>query len=192
MKKSAGERLVSLLDCRCDIPKEHSLSTYHLAFIWNRLKAQGLDSFLFAMGTVQSFDVFKETALDNSIWTYAGFSKTDGEPCAFAMLDNIQGRTARLHYTFFRNDESLKNKDEYARTFCEFLFDACGLDCIILFTPCIFRHSNRLARRLGAEFMGDIPSSIPVYFPEKLEYRLCDSNLYKLVSPHYKKGVRQK
>lgn len=192
MKKSAGERLVSLLDCRCDIPGERSLSLPDMALIWSRMKSQGLDKYLFAMGTVQSFDSFRKVVEDEDFWVYAGFSKVDGEPCAFAILDNIQGGTARLHYTFFRNEESLRNKERYATLFMDFLFGNRTIDCLLFLTPSSYIHSNRLASRLGAVFMGTIPGATPIYIPETGELEFGEGNLYKLVSPFYHKGMRRK
>jgi len=192
MKNLAGEKLTNLLDCLCDIPSEHSLDLVHMALLWARMKGQGLDKYLFAMGTVQSFDAFKKIVQDKDFWVYAGFSKTTREPCAFAILDNIQGGTARLHYTFFRNEESIRNKELYARLFMDHLFANHTLDCLLFITPDFYLHSNRLASRLGAEFLGKIPGMSPIYIPETNELEYCEANVYKLVSPFYVKGKRRK
>ena len=156
------------------------------------MKAQGLDKYLFAMGTVQSFDAFRKIVEDKDFWVFAGFSKVDGEPCAFAILDNIQGGTARLHYTFFRNEESLRNKELYASLFMAHLFANRTLDALLFLTPSKFIHSNRLALRLGATYMGTIPGAAPIYIPETEELEFGEANLYKLVSPFYQKDKRRK
>jgi hypothetical protein len=101
-----------------------------MALLWLRIKQQGMDKYIFCSGEIDSFEKFKSLVKEEQCWVYAGFSKTTGEPVALGMLDTFIGRTARLHYTFFRNPESLQNKEAYAKAFFELLFANRTLDCL--------------------------------------------------------------
>ena len=183
--ESAVLKLTSLLDCRCDVPPEHSLTEYDMALLWLRMKQQGMDKYIFCSGEIDSFEKFKNLVKEEQCWVYAGFSKETGEPVALGMLDTFIGRTARLHYTFFRNPESMQNKEAYAKAFFELLFANRTLDCLILTTPSIFRHSNSLARAFGADFLGAVPSLVLVknFKTGEASWPLC--NVYTLTSPYY-------
>lgn len=185
----AAQRLTSLLDCRVDIPVERSLTDYDLALLWLRIKQHGIDRYLFCTGYVDSLERFINLVRTETIWVYAGFSHETGEPCALGILDDFQGATCKLHYTFFRNFEAVRNKEKYAKAFVDFLFANHSLDCLVLLTPDSFHHSNRLALSLGAEPLGSLPSIIPVRDGDELVYG--ESNLYKLVSPHYHPKMRR-
>jgi hypothetical protein len=186
----AARKLTALLACKSDTPVEHSFTEYELALIWLRLRQQGLDNWLFPAGDICSYEKFKECALNPSVWCYAGFSHETGEPCALALLDGFQGKTARLHYTFFRNEEALRDKEKYARAFFDLLFENKTLDALLLGTPKPFRHSNSFARYLGAVCLGDIPSLVGVknWKTGELSYPL--TSFYTLVSPHYNQPIR--
>lgn len=186
----AGRKLTALLDCRSDTPVEHSFTEFDLAFIWLRLRQQGLDNWLFPSGDTNSFAKFKECVLHPSIWCYAGFSHKTGEPCALAILDGFRGKTAYLHYTFFRNEEAIKDKEKYAQAFFDLLFENKTMDALLFATPKPFRHSNSFARSLGAVPLGHIPSLIGIkdWNTGELSYPL--TSLYMLVSPHYNQSIR--
>lgn len=185
----AAQRLTSLLDCRADIPAERSLTDYDIALLWLRIRQQGIDKYLFCTGAIDSLDKFKTFVRNEFLWVYAGFSRETGEPCALGILDDFQGATCKLHYTFFRNNEAIKNKEKYAKAFVDFLFANHTIDCLVLLTPDSFHHSNRLALALGGERLGSLPSIIPVKDGDELVYG--ESNLYKLVSPHYHPKMRR-
>jgi hypothetical protein len=183
--QSAVQKLTSLLDCRCDIPPEHSLTEYDMALLWLRMHQQGMDKYIFCSGETNTYEDFKKLIKADSIWVYAGFSKVDGEPVALAFLDNFIGKNARLHYTFFRNPESMANKERYAEAFFDLLFANRTLDSLMLTTPSIFRHSNAFARAVGADFLGAVPSLIPVknFKTGDITFPLC--NVYVKTSPYY-------
>ena len=67
------------------------------------------------------------------------------------------------------------------------VFENKTVDCILMLTPHCFRHSNNFARSVGAEFLGYIPSAIPVMNFRTGEVRFGEDALYKLVSPFYNK-----
>jgi len=186
--RSAVLKLTSLLDCKCHIPPEQSLTDYDMALLWLRMKQQGMDKYLFCSGDVNTFEEFKAIITNETVWCYAGFSKENGEPVALAFLDCFLGRTARLHYTFFRNPESIENKEKYAEAFFDLLFSNITLDCLILTTPTMFRHSNIFARDVGCQFVGAVPSVIPVknFKTGEVTFPMC--NLYTKTSPYYTKG----
>lgn len=185
----AALRLTSLLVCKADIPVERSLSDYDIALLWLRLKQDGADRYLFCSGRIDSLEKFRGLVRNEHVWVYAGFSHETGEPCALGILDDFEGGSAKLHYTFFRNTEALKHKEMYAKAFTDFLFANGSIDCLVLLTPVAFRHSNRLARMIGAEYMGTLPSFIPIRDGD--EYIFGECSLYKLVSPHYHKDKRR-
>lgn len=53
---------------------------------------------------------------------YAGFSHTTGEPLALALLDRFLGRTAYLHFTFFKG-EGFARHLEIGRAFMGLIFE---------------------------------------------------------------------
>lgn len=188
--ESAVLKLTNLLDCRCNVPPEQSLTEYDMALLWLRIKQQGMDKYMFCSGEVDTYEKFKAIVNEEKCWVYAGFSKETGEPVGLAILDTFIGKTARFHYTFFRNPESVQHKEEYAKALFDLLFANRTVDCLIFTTPCSFRHSNALARSIGATFVGSIPSLILVknFKTGEATYPMC--NIYTLTSPHYNSNTK--
>lgn len=182
-------RLTALLDCRCDVPVEHSLSDYDIALLWLRMKQQGLDKYIFCSGDIDSYSTFRDFVRNPTIWCYAGFSKHDGEPVALGILDRIIGRSAYLHYTFFRTPESIENKEKYAEVFFDLLFENRTLDALILLTPSIFRHSNAFALSMGAEYLCQLPSVIPVRDFKTYSMAFPKCNMYLIKSKFYQTNI---
>lgn len=183
----ASKRLTDLLVIRNSIPGLNTFTEYDLSLLWLRMKQQGMDRWIFCSGEVDTFDKFKTLMLAPDIWSYAGYSHITGEPCALGIFDRMQGKTVHLHYTFFRNEEAIANKEKYAKALFDLVFENKTVDCILMLTPHCFRHSNNFARSVGAEFLGYIPSAIPVMNFRTGEVRFGEDALYKLVSPFYNK-----
>ena len=187
----ASERLTDLLAVKNSIPGSNTFTEYDLSLLWLRMRQQGMDRWLFCSGETRTFEQFKTLMLAPDIWSYAGFSHSTGEPCALGLFDRMQGRTVHLHYTFFRNEEALQNKEHYARALFDLVFENQTVDCILMLTPRRFRHSNRLARTLGAEMVGVIPSMIPIKNFRTGSVTFGEDVLYKIVSPYYKATQNQ-
>ena len=183
----ASRHLTTLLDVRNSIPGQNTFTAFDLAFLWLRLRQQGLDRWIFCSGEVTDFERFRELLLSPGIWSYAGFSLTTGEPCALALLDRMRGKTVELHYTFFRNREALLHKELYAQAFFDLVFENKTVDCILMLTPAAFRHSNAFALAVGAEPVGIIPSAIPVKNFRTGTVEHGEDKLYRLISPYYQK-----
>ena len=183
----ASRRLQELLVIRNSIPGLMTFTEYDLSLLWLRMVQQGMDRWIFCDGAVQTYEDFRKLMLSPGLWSYAGYSRITGEPCALALFDEMMGRVIRLHYTFFRNEEALRNKEKYAKAFFQFMFENKTVDCILMLTPRRFRHSNNLARAVGAELVGYIPSAVPVMNRETGELTYGEDALYKLVSPYYRK-----
>ena len=186
-KSEASTHLTDLLDIKNSIPGLNTFTEYDLSLLWLRMKQQGMDKWIFCSGEINTFDDFKKLVLAPDVWTYAGYSYETGEPCALGIFDRMQGKTVHLHYTFFRNEEVIANKEKYAKALFDLVFENKTVDCILMLTPHCFRHSNNFARSLGAEFLGYIPSAIPIKNFKTGEVRFGEDSLYKLVSPYYKK-----
>ena len=155
-----------------------------MALLWLRLRQQGLEKYLFCSGMVDTDEKFKEVLLHPEGWTYAGFSWETGEPVALAIFDSMQGKTVRLHYTFFRNEESKAHMKEYAEAFFDLIFENRTVDCILMLTPRQFRHSNAFAKSIGAVHLGSIPSIVPVKNFKTGVVTFGPTELYRLDSPH--------
>ena len=125
-----------------------TLTDAHLAFLWHRIREQGLDRFLFYDGGVNSLARFRDIVTAESVWAYAGFSHTTGEPLALALLDRFLGRTAYLHFTFFKG-EGFARHLEIGRAFMGLIFENGTLSCLMALTPAAFRHSWKFGLDLG-------------------------------------------
>nr|DAQ24503.1 MAG TPA: hypothetical protein [Caudoviricetes sp.] len=183
----ASKRLTDLLVIRNSIPGLNTFTEYDLSLLWLRMKQQGMDRWIFCSGEVQTYDAFKTLMLSNDTWTYAGYSHITGEPCALGIFDRMLGKTVHLHYTFFRNEEAIRDKEKYAKALFDLVFENKTVDCILMLTPHCFRHSNSFARSVGAELVGYIPSAIAIKNEETGELMYGEDALYKVVSPFYHK-----
>ena len=154
----------------------------HLAFLWHRIREQGLDRFLFYDGGVNSLARFRDIVTAESVWAYAGFSHTTGEPLALALLDRFLGRTAYLHFTFFKG-EGFARHLEIGRAFMGLIFENGTLSCLMALTPAAFRHSWKFGLDLGFTRLGTIPGACGVLDRKTGELRYRDGVLMKLDNP---------
>lgn len=154
---SAAARLTALLDCRCAVPGLDTLTPYRINLLYLRLMQQGLDRYLF-FGAGVSLPSFRDMLRSPQVWAYAGFGRNSGEPLALALLDSFEGRTARLHFTFFKG-EGMARSPEIGRAFFDFLFAHSGLSCLLCLTPRRYRHSWRYGQALGCVLLGTIPGA---------------------------------
>lgn len=159
-----------------------TLTDAHLVFLWHRIREQGLDRFLFHDGTVASLARFREVVTAESVWAYAGFSHATGEPLALALLDRFLGRTAYLHFTFFKG-EGFARRLEIGRAFTDLLFENGTLSCLMALTPVVFRHSWKFGLDLGFTRLGTIPGACGVLDRKTGELRYRDGVLMKLDNP---------
>lgn len=162
-----------------------TLTDAHLAFLWHRMKEQGLDRYLFHDGRVGSLARFRDIAASDAIWAYAGFSHTTGEPLALALLDRFLGRTACLHFTFFKG-EGFARHLEIGRAFMDLVFGNGTLSCLMALTPVAFRHSWQFGLDLGFTRLGTIPGACGVLDRKTGTIRYRDGMLMKLDNPNPK------
>lgn len=160
-----------------------TLTDAHLAFLWHRMKEQGLDRYLFHDGRVDSPARFRDTVSAGSVWAYAGFSHATGEPLALALLDRFLGRTAYLHFTFFKG-EGVSRRLDIGRAFMDLLFANGTLSCLLALTPVRFRHSWNYGLELGFTRLGVIPGACGVLDRKTGDVRYRDGMLLKLDNPH--------
>lgn len=160
-----------------------TLTDAHLVFLWHRIREQGLDRFLFHDGGVDSLARFREVVTAESVWAYAGFSHATGEPLALALLDRFLGRTAYLHFTFFKG-EGFARRLEIGRAFTDLLFENGTLSCLMALTPVVFRHSWRYGLDLGFTRLGVVPGACGVLDGKTGELRYRDGMLMKLDNPN--------
>ena len=180
---STGLILEDLLDCKCDVPTCNLLPAAHLADLYTALKIERLDRFLFHDTADLSFDRFRKIVRSRDIWCYAGWSRETGTPLALALLDGFRGRTAYLHFTFFRG-EGFERRIEIGRAFMDFIFkDGSNLACLLALTPVKFRHSWRYGLDLGFERLGVIPGACTLTNRDGTS-KCVDGMLLKLDNPN--------
>ena len=166
------------------VPQCNTFTDYELNLLYLRMKQDGTDRYIFCDGSVDSLEAFKRVVRDDKTWVYAGFSKTNHEPLGLAIFDLVMGKTVRLHYTFFRNPESRKNRYRYAKMLLDLVFENGTVDTIIMCTPSHFLHSNAMAKAVGAKFLGHIYGVVPRMNWELGTLDYGKDNLYTLTSPY--------
>ena len=177
------KRLTDSLVFKNAVPECNTFTDYELNLLWLRMKQDGTDKYIFADGSINSLESFKEAVKSPHGWAYAGFSKVDHEPLGLALFDLIIGKTVRLHYTFFRNPESIKNRLQYAKMLIDLVFENGTVNTIFMCTPSHFLHSNKMARAVGAKFLGSVYGVNPRMNWETGALDYGKDNLYTLTSP---------
>lgn len=152
------------MDCKCRVPGVNTFAPGDVERLYRAASAQGLGRFVFHDGSVDSAERFAEVALSERVWTYAGFRRPGGEPLALALLEPFSGRSAFMHFTFFRG-MGFQQRHVIARAFLRLLFRdrENGLSCVCGLTPATFRHAWRFALELGFKKLGEIPGACPVF-----------------------------
>ena len=177
--------LTDLLDCRASTPEDSTLTVPFLSLLWDTLVQDRLLPWVMPLGDINTFEDFLRYNLSPNVWAFGGFSWNDGKPVAYAQVTNFEGSTARVHYTGFRNDESRKNLEAYAKAFFDFLFWNGSIDTLILITPKCYRHVNSFIKRIGGEYQGSIVGLYPRKNRKGKGHIFDRDNLYTVTSPFY-------
>lgn len=126
----------------------NSFKPGELEQLYAHIMAEGLDTYLFSNGTIQSSTAFERAVTHPDVWFYVVYAATAAEhaPLALAVLDCFKGTTAHLHFVFFRQGRAQRHA--LATRFLRLLFDS-GLTAIFGCTSIRWRHVRAFARDIG-------------------------------------------
>lgn len=123
--------------------------------VYTQLLQEGLDRYLFADGTIQSFPVFEQTVTRPDVWFYSGYDTPSGNnPLAVVLLNQFKGKTAYMHFAFF--EAGLSHRHAIAARFMQLVF-AGGLTAVFGATSIRWRNVRTFAREVGFVDMARVP-----------------------------------
>lgn len=136
-----------------------SFGAVGLRSLWSRLVEERLVEVVFHDGGVRSLDDFCSLLAPERAWLYR--MDAEGVPVGFFWCNGFGGRSAQVHFCFFRSGMPLAR--DAGRTALRFLLVAADgrreapLMTLVGGTPAPYRHALRLAYDLGFSRLGVVP-----------------------------------